>query len=96
MDCLHLDIDHCSCSCGNKWTHSEPWLAHTNGDFGGTPSPDQSRRLPVKSMTENQIHYDHCFQCAPLGLGKSWINNKNLVLKELKDKRAASTEDLLA
>ncbi len=100
VDCLHLDIDKCSCDCGNTWTHSTPWLASEGEYLGGTPTPEQARTLKVKSMVESNLHYHQCFRCVPLGLGKSWIADKNRILEELRAAKraalAAKTEDLLA
>lgn len=101
IDCLHLEIHKNSCRCGNKWESSYPILAsETHGYLGGTPDPTQSFRLPVKSMAETDRHYDHCFRCVPLALGKSWIVDRNRILEETKAAQrlalAAKTEDLLA
>ena len=47
-DCLHLHIMQCSCSCGNKWQHSNLWLAsRKHGYLGGTPDPQQATGLPL-------------------------------------------------
>lgn len=97
VDCLHLEIHLNSCRCGNKWKSSYPILAsEKHGFLGGTPNPQDSYRLPVRSMAESNVPHDHCFQCVELTLGKNWVNNKNLVLLELRRANAAKTEELLA
>lgn len=99
-DCLHLHIMHNSCTCGNKWKHSNLWLASREaGYLGGTPSPLQAMKLPCLSMEETQRSWEHCFRCVPLGLGKTWVSPiKLLMIKEgiARQANAAKTEDLLA
>jgi len=99
-DCLHLHIINASCSCGNKWKHSNLWLASREaGYLGGTPDAMQVAKFQVLSMEETQRNYDHCFRCVPLALGKNWVSPAKLqMIKEGEALRAlaAKTEDLLA
>ncbi len=97
VDCLHLDIQNCKCSCGNQWKQSEVWLASkTYGYLGGTPTPEQEWKLPVLSMAEGDRQVSHCFRCVPLGLGKSWIAGKNWHLEQIAKTKVASVDELLA
>lgn len=101
VDCLHLEIHKNSCRCGNKWDSSYPILgSQVHGYLGGTPSPMQSHALPVKSMSETLVSYDHCFRCVPLALGKNWVSPIKLqLIKEgetFAAKRRAFEEELLS
>lgn len=72
-DCLHLNIISMKCTCGNKWTHSHPWLSHSqHGYLGGTPTPQQEHKLPCTSYENSQWNVSHCFRCVPLALGVGW------------------------
>jgi hypothetical protein len=68
---LLLMILSCSCTCGNKWTHSYSILLG-NGYLGGTPSPDQEHKLPVQGIINESRNTNHCFRCVPLGLNIGW------------------------
>lgn len=72
MDQLHLDIIQCSCSCGNRWTHSRTLLASSDGALGGTPSPHQELKLRYESITELRWNTNGCHRCVPLQLSKNW------------------------
>lgn len=73
IDSLHLDIISCSCVCGNKWTHSRPWLAsQAHGYLGGTPNPLQLEKLRYMSYSNELWQVNGCFRCVPLQLGDGW------------------------
>ena len=70
IDSLHLNIISCSCRCGNRWTHSHTWLAsRSKGYLGGSPTPDQSFKLPYSGYSHHHWNVDGCFRCVPIALG---------------------------
>jgi hypothetical protein len=72
IDSLHLNIISCSCTCGNRWTHSYSYLAAQGHYLGGTPNPDQELKLPYKSFSSELRNFNGCFRCVPLALGEGW------------------------
>lgn len=64
---LTLWIVDCSCSCGNRWTHS--YETHING---GTPTEVEILQGLVLRLIPTKRHFNSCFRCAPLGLGLNW------------------------
>lgn len=73
IDCLHLNIISCSCVCGNRWTHSHPWLASkTHGYLGGTPNPTQMEKLRFESYSSHLWNVNGCHRCVPLQLSEGW------------------------
>ncbi len=101
-DCLHLNIISCSCRCGNKWTHSHPWLSHsTAGYLGGTPSPQQEEKLHATSYENTRWTVSHCFRCVPLQLGVGWTKPTPVAVRPSSSPaasmvQAASDDELLA
>ena len=65
---LRLWVVSCSCSCGQKWTHS-----YVTFSLGGTPNAQEEDKLPVEAITETRRNFSHCFRCVPLGLHIGWL-----------------------
>jgi hypothetical protein len=98
--CLHLEVWNFRCACGNQWKHSYPILAGPEGPRGGTPTPEEEWKLKYESMSEHNDLVNGCHRCVPLQMGKGWIDNKNLELKEIHNKHleemGVSTDQLLS
>jgi hypothetical protein len=73
IDCLHLEILQCSCSCGQRWTHSYPLAASRDkGLLGGTPNPQMLQKLQHESYTIHYRNFNGCFRCVSLQLSEGW------------------------
>lgn len=102
INCLHLEILQCSCTCGQRWTHSYPLAANTqDGLLGGTPTPEMQLKLKVESYTLHYHHYESCWRCVPLQLSEGWT--KPLPAEDFKEPgpqarptTRPTAEDLLA
>ena len=98
-DCLHLIIQSYSCAgCGNQWTHSIPFLAHTTyGWFGGGGGLTAAQeRLPFTSYEhwDPTRHVPGCARCVPLQLGHNWTKSKLSPLTP-KSQAVRAEEELL-
>jgi hypothetical protein len=93
VDQLYLVIQSCNCRCGNKWTHSYPICAGTDGSLGGTPTPEQEYKLPVVAIDAQDIHFDHCYRCVSIAIPRAF-QFKPAGL-EGKHKARATVADLL-
>ena len=72
IDCLHLEILQCSCSCGQRWTHSYPLAAGSDGTLGGRPDPQMQLKLTHRTMTVHHRQFNGCFRCVSLQLSEGW------------------------
>lgn len=87
MQSLLLWIETCSCSCGNRWTHS--YLTYSTG---GTPRPQDELKLKVERIEPTRRNSSSCFRCVPLGLGIGWTRPEPAP----ETKPARSAKDLLS
>lgn len=102
IDCLHLEILQCTCTCGHQWTHSYSLCASKNhGLLGGKPNPQMLHKLQHESYTQHYRHFTGCSRCVPLQLSEGWT--KPLSAEAFKpgpvgpaSKPTSATEDLLA
>ena len=107
IDCLHLEILQCSCTCGHKWTHSYSLCASKDkGLLGGKPNPIQHHKLLHESYTQHYRNFNGCSRCVPLQLSEGWtkplpaesfplLSDSSITAASAKPAPSTSIEDLL-
>ena len=73
---LHITNSKCS-TCGNRWTHSEVWLAGTTTSgppmtFGLIPNSYEKKQLKTKHICLTHDEQPICFRCIDPTMPNLW------------------------